>query len=269
MKKLIVISLLTFFFISSYSQEIKVRRTKKLPVKEEAWFPDFGRNRNEILLSGKNYDGLVLYHRICRKTRTISTAPGAGRDFRIDERGNIIFSETNLQNGRKTENQKIYKTDSKAVEPLDDYKPGQTVKTSGKSITLQVNNITKKISPVGDRYYIWASLSPDKEKLLFTAAGDGSYVSDLEGNIIARLGYINAPDWINNDWIVGMEDKDDGEKILSSDIIAIHIHSGKRENLTKRADYIAQYPKVSPEGQQIVFHSLEGDIYFMKIRIKD
>jgi hypothetical protein len=268
-KKLIFISLLAFSFTFSYSQEINVRRIKKLPVKEEAWFPDFGRNKNEILLSGKNYDGLVLYNSICRKTRTISNAQGAGKDFRIDDNGNIIFSETTIQNGKKIESHKIYRTDSKAVENLDDYSPERTVKTSGKSISIEVNDETVKISPVGDKFYIWTSLSPDRDKIVFTAAGDGTYVSDLQGNIITSLGYINAPVWINNHWVVGMNDVDDGEKIISSDIVAVHIDSGKRENLTKEAGYIAQYPKVSPGGNRIVFHSLDGNIYIMKISLKD
>lgn len=269
MKKLIVISLLVLFSISIYSQEIIVRRIKKLPLKEKAWFPGFGENRNEILLSGKNYDGLFLYENRGRKMRTISTAPGAGSNVRIDDSGNIIYSETTIREGRRLENQKIYISDRKIVEPLENAKPEDFVKTSGKSITLIINNEKKQISPVGDKFYIWASLSPDKEKLLFTAAGDGTYVSDLNGNIITRPGYLNSPEWINNEWIVGMDDQDDGEKIVSSDIIAIHIPSGKRENLTKQADYIAQYPKVSPERNRIVFHSLEGNIYLMKIRLKD
>ncbi len=270
-KKLIPIIIFMLFSGSVFCQEIEVRRIKKLPVEEKAYFPDFGRNHREILLSGQHHQGLVLYNRCKRKEREISRARGAGSNYIISREGNIVFSETDIENGRKQINYKRYNPETGQITSID--KPSvekKSLKIEGKNLSLvQDQNEIKKLSPIENKFYIWASLSPEENSILFTAAGDGTYVSDLEGNILYDVGYLNAPQWINENWVVGMDDEDDGEKVLSSDIIAVHLPSGKRFDLTQKSDIIAQYPKVSPEQNRIVYHSLNGDIYLMKIRIKE
>ena len=269
-KKLIPFIILLLFTASAFTQEIKVRRVKKLPVEEKAYFPDFGENHKEILLSGKHRKGLTLYNRCKRKHQKISDASGAGSDYIVKQGGNIIFSETNVKEGRKLTEYKRFNPETGQITAVDSpTNDRKGLKIQGKKLSVVNNqNQVKELSPVGNKFYIWASLSPGEENILFTAAGDGTYVSDLEGNILHDLGYLNAPQWLNENWIVGMEDKDDGERILSSDIIAVHLDSGKRINLTEKTDIIAQYPKVSPERNRIVYHSLKGDIYLMKIKIK-
>lgn len=270
-KKLIPIIILLLFTGSAFCQEIKVRRVKKLPVEEKAYFPDFGKNHREILLSGQQHKGLVLYNRCKRKEREISKAKGAGSDYIVKQDGNIVFSETNIKNGRKLTEYKRYNPETGQVNTIDSPTiQGKRLKVEGKNLSIvQDQKEIKELSPIDNKFYIWASLSPAENKILFTAAGDGSYVSDLEGNILHDLGYLNAPQWLNENWVIGMDDRDDGEKVLSSDIIAVHLESGKRFNLTQESDIIAQYPKVSPEQNRIVYHSLDGDIYLMKIRIKE
>ncbi len=271
MKKLIPIIIFILFAASSFSQEIKVRKIKKLPVEEKAYFPNFGRNHKEILLSGKHHQGLTLYNRCKRKEREISDARGAGRDYVVKQDGNIIFSENSIKEGRKLTEYKRYNPETgqiTAVEspPAED----KHIKIKGKNLSLvQGLHEAKELNPIENKYYIWASLSPSEDKILFTAAGDGTYVSDLEGKILHDIGYLNAPQWLNEDWVIGMDDKDDGEQVISSDIVAVHLETGKRINLTQKSEVIAQYPKVSPEQNRIVYHSLEGGVYLMRIRIKE
>ena len=126
-----------------------------------------------------------------------------------------------------------------------------------------------RIAPAGDVFYIWVSVSPDQQRLLFTAAGKGTYISDLEGNIIADLGTLNAPSWLDNGWILGMNDRDDGHQVVSSDVLAIHVESGKRQNLTAEFREIALYPAASSAADRIAFSNLKGEVFTMKIRIKE
>ncbi len=268
MKKLLTILALMGFILTAYSQDIKVKRIKKLKIGEEAYFPDFGSNNREILLTGENRTGLVLFHRWWKTQKTISKAKGTISEVQVQDNGNIIFTETRIQNGRRVEKQKIYNRNTKSISSYEGTIENK-VDSKGKKIVLTLKGEKREFSPCGDRFYIWTSLSPDKTKILFTASGDGTYVSDLEGNIVAELGYLNAPEWINNSWAVGMNDKDDGKKIISSDIIAIHLDSGEKVNLTKDQDMIAQYPEVSPDHKKIIFHNLNGEIYLARLKIKN
>ena len=271
MKKIILYTILMCFCLSANSQKVKVKSIKKLKIEEQAWFPDFGKNRNEILLSGMHYKGLSLYNVRKKDRKIISESAGAGSDVYLDPKGNIYFRETSIQDGRKSKS--YYKFDPYSEEKTSlnqDIIPERIEAiVKGREIKIvRGDEHVKSLVPVKDRNFIWASISPDGKKILFTAAGDASYICDFNGEITAILGYLNAPEWINNDWVIGMDDKDNGEIIISSDLIAVHVGSTKRFNLTNKFDPIAQYPKASPDAKKIVFHSPEGEIYMMKFKLK-
>lgn len=125
----------------------------------------------------------------------------------------------------------------------------------------------KILSPMGEGSYIWPSVSPDGSKLLFTLAGKGTYVSDLDGNVIADLGYANAPKWSpDGKWIVFMNDKDNGLSVTSSDIFAYSLVSQQKTQLTDSKDIHEMYPEWSFDGQKIVFNSEDGKIFLMELK---
>ena len=268
MKKLLYLIVVIFFSFPSYAQSIKVRKLKTLPVKHEAWFPSFGTNSREVLLTGKNYNGLSLYNTRTRKETMISDEPGAGYNLVLTNNEEIVYRVTTGTRGQRKTIYKSYNLDSKShAELKNSAAKDLEVQVNGKQIELTASGEeTKILQPVEGRYYVWASLSPDKRKILFTAVGKGSYVTDLEGNIIYELGYLNAPDWINNQWVVGMDDKDDGEMVISSEILAVHIASGKRKSISEGCT--CMYPKASTNGDRIVYHSQKGEIIVAKIRIR-
>ncbi|KAA3706312.1 hypothetical protein F3G09_16870, partial [Bacteroides salyersiae] len=78
---------------------------------------------------------------------------------------------------------------------------------------------------------------------------------------------LNAPVWLGNEWIIGMNDKDNGERILSSSIEAVSIDGQKHQTLSDPST-IAMFPAVSTDNSSIAFNSDNGDIYLMKINIK-
>ena len=92
--------------------------------------------------------------------------------------------------------------------------------TENSNLIVQTKGQEKILNPVGEGHYIWGSLSPQKDRILFTLAGQGTYICDLEGNITAELGYANYPSWSpDGKWIVAMQDQDDGHRITASEIV--------------------------------------------------
>lgn len=275
MKKLLIIFLLCSFVINANAQQIKIKKLKKIAVQEKAYFPSFGKSKHEILFTGANYKGLALYNTRTRKTTRISDEQNAG-STRIIEKDNIIFKQDVFLQGKKTSQYKSFDYSNKQVSEIKEIpsavnqqkvKPVATVK--GKQIIIQFNSEeTKNLSPLGDCYYLWASVSPDGSKILFTATTHGTYVTDLKGNILHELKNLNDPSWINDNWVAGMNDIDNGETIISSEIIAVYLPDNDRFILTEKNKNIAMYPKFSPEGDRFVFNTPDGSVYTAKVRIK-
>ncbi|MCF8380548.1 MAG: hypothetical protein K9H49_13285 [Bacteroidales bacterium] len=276
MKKLLIIFILCAFVSNINAQNIKVRKLKKLELQEKAYFPSFGNNKNEILFTGPNYTGLSLYNTKSRELLRISDERSAG-EIRIPDNEKIIFRKTEIVAGKKTTQYMAFEPANKQVTEIEDIstlnnleveKP--VAKVNGKKIDIQTNSSEiYSISPLGnDCYYLWASISPDGTKLVFTATTHGTFITDLKGTILLELNNLNDPSWINDTWVTGMNDIDDGEKILSSEIIAVNIPAKKTFKLTEADNFIAMYPKFSPEGNRLTFSTPEGNIYIAKVRIK-
>ena len=138
------------------------------------------------------------------------------------------------------------------------------------TLYLEKDGKRTALTPAGEGHYIWGSISPNKDKILFTLAGKGTYVCDLAGNIELKLQNANSPKWSpDGNWIVFMDDKDDGHIIISSEIKATHLKSQKTFSLTSSNDKIEMYPSWSPKGDAIIYHTLSGNIELLKIKIQE
>jgi len=133
---------------------------------------------------------------------------------------------------------------------------------------IHQNGTSRVIMPNGQGNYIWASLSPDKSKIVYNFNGRGTWICDLEGNIIAEAGRVHAPQWLDNETIVGMDDRDDGYRVTASDIVAFIAATGKRFNLTQDSEKIEMYPVPFPDGKRIVFQSDGGELHVIHLKIK-
>ena len=128
-------------------------------------------------------------------------------------------------------------------------------------IALYKNDEKKILTPFGDGFYLWPSISPDGSKLLFTKAGKGTFISNLDGQVLVELGYANAPRWsTDGKWIVYMRDLDDGHQIIESDIFIISVDGKTTLAITETSDIKEVYPFWSVENE-IVFGSEKGIIY--------
>ena len=92
----------------------------------------------------------------------------------------------------------------------------------------------------------------------------GAFISDLAGANIIKLGKCNAPQWSRSgNWIIGMDDKDDGHKIVGSDIIAVSKDGKTRIELTHTANTMEMFPAVSPVENKIVVSTSAGDLLLL------
>ncbi len=133
-------------------------------------------------------------------------------------------------------------------------------------IAIYQNGEKKILTPAGEGNYIWPSVSPDKSKLLFTLAGKGTFVSDLNGNIISQIGYANAPKWsADSKWIVYMVDKDDGLRVTSSELYVVSADGNTKIQLTKTQEILEMYPEFDSTGGQVVCNTYDGKILLLKL----
>ena len=300
--------LLVFSFIACIvnAQEIKVKKISKFIPDRAGNYSVSGISPDgrQMLVTGPNSKGLYLVNIKSRKTHTISESTGAGYEpvfsadgrfilFRSDEYINkrrvssllkldLVTADTvilekkvrNLSRPAVTGNNIAYVADGH--HRTKEYQ--QKIQKSAAKETyviledlipvIYINGIKKTLQPGGEGSYIWVSLSPDKTRLLYCLAGKGTFVSDLVGNVIASAGKLNAPKWLNNQIVVGMVDKDDGMKVISSEIIAFSVTAKKKINLTSTVERSEMFPYPFPDGKRIAFRTPEGMLYIMKIKIK-
>lgn len=116
------------------------------------------------------------------------------------------------------------------------------------------------VDPFGDGSYIWPSLSPDGSRLLAYDMARGAFICDLQGNILARLGRLDAPTWTRDgSWIVSMKETNDGHVITGSDLFATRPDGTTRVQLTNTPS-IELAPSCSPIDNRILCATADGTV---------
>lgn len=148
-------------------------------------------------------------------------------------------------------------------------------------MVVYINGQRNVVDPVMDTTgkdvnYCWTSLSPNGQRLLFVAHNN-AYTSNLDGSSLVNLGPIHAPVWLGNDYVVAMEDHDDGHLFTDSEIVVTAVDGSIKQQLTGVAanaerdggkDAIKMFPAVSPDGNSIAYHTTDGEIYILNIEIQ-
>jgi WD40 repeat protein len=119
----------------------------------------------------------------------------------------------------------------------------------------------------GSGEFLFVSWSPDYSRAAVSSAGSGVVIIDFENGTTIDLGTGESPCWLDNNHLVVMEVKDDGQRILSSDILLFNYEGRLISNLTNDFEEPAFYPSGNREGK-ILFSSESGKIYKMKVRLK-
>ncbi len=253
-----------------------------------------------ILLTGAQLNGLAKYDLASKKVEVVSKALGAGYNPTISDDGDAVaFREDRFEKGLRSTDVKVKnfatgesRTLSKGVRNFNAVSieggtavtvtDGRQAKTTisnrrtsrdkqatvsivNRQLVLSVDGKNTTLTPNGaDKSYLWPTLSPDKTRICYYVGGEGCYVCNLNGKIVARLGALRAAKWYDNNVVVGMHDTDDGYVITSSEIVAVTL-AGKRQVLTD-SSVKAMYPYASSEARKIVFGTDEGETYIINLK---
>lgn len=271
--------------------------------------PQFSPDGTKILFSEVGFKGLWLYDVAGKTTTQINDLAGAGYEpvFSPDGR-KVYFRTDNYVNYKRYSSLAVQTIADRQIEYLvKDVRrlstpaliDKQTVvyrqdknlnavntatmeKALAKSVTetyafiedqkivLVNKGVRQELTPAGPGNYIWLSLSPDRTKMLFTLIGSGTFVSDLAGNVLVKLGKANAPKWSpDGKWILYMVDEDDGHTMTASDIWAVTSDGATKVQLTNTADDIEMYPNWAPAMDKIVCGTDDGRIILINIKIEN
>lgn len=268
------------------------------------YYPSLSPDGKVLVFSSANQKGLWYKTLPEGNIIRISNQIGAGIDFAFNDNNQIIFREDNFVRGKRFSSLKSFDFTTRRSTVLDKeirdlriyrsyenrsatyFKNSEINQISGpalakgssneilayaenSAIVINENSRKRYVAPLGEGHYLWVSLSPDRTRLLFTFAGAGTYVSDLNGKIINKVGYANYPSWSHDgNWVVFMKDIDDGVKLISSNIYMANLITGKYFNLTSVRNDIAIYPKWGKDSREVYYNTDKGQIRKISINIE-
>jgi len=285
---------------SSGQAQITIKRTQKLALSHsQTWsHPQFSPTGGLIYFTNIDGNGIWEYTPRTRAVRQITSDPKSGLAFDISNDGkSIIYRRTLFDNSGRTrkqdivlmnlarrsskvlasgsdvstpsfaENAPVYSTKSK-TQGLAGSAGTTNISIIGiedTKIAINMNGTKKLLDPLGNGSYIWPTLSPDKQQIVAYEMDRGAFVCNLRGSVTSRLGRRDAPSWAKSGrWIVYMDDKDDGHKLLSSDIYAVSPDGRTVTQLTSTAGVFELYPQCSPTEEKIVCSTSDGSILVLE-----
>ena len=135
-------------------------------------------------------------------------------------------------------------------------------------LNLYRNGEKVVLNPHGDANYIWVSLSPNQEMILFnTKYGTG--ICDLTGKEIVNLGQdFNAPVWYGNDYVVGMDDNHDGYYNVESSIMIASVDGKVVKRLTA-PEGMGMHPNVDAQSGRVVYNTEDGEIRMLQLNLTE
>lgn len=229
-----------------------------------------------MLLSSDTHKGLIKWDLTNGTATKLTDKEGTGSDVRISQDGKqVIYNETSFKNKRRR--QAVKSIDMKTGKSKTLAGPtrgaeGYTLESNDQPVLshrhlklyITRNGETTLLAPNGtDEHYIWASLSPSGNRVLYYVSGYGAYVCDLDGSHVIEMGNLTAPRWWDDETIVGMDEVDDEYAIIASKIVARTL-SGETQVLTGD-DVIATYPLPCSQSGKMIFSTPDGQIYLMKM----
>ena len=308
MNKIILLILLGFTF--TYSQSVKVLENELLTegISGQYFHPHFNADDTEIYITKVNYKGLFALSLKDKKLKTLTNENGAGyKPLILNDGETILYRPFTIKNGLKynllksidTKNIKInviepeqrnlsvpaqinarkliYLRNRNVKEIVSPSKILAKTQRENKAVFVKDNSLyiikdneTIELSPLGKGVYVWESLSADGKRIVFTFGNKGTFVCDLEGNILLNIKEAHYPKFSpNGKYISYMIDKDNGYNYTASELFIYSIDEKKAYQLTNTQNKIEMFADWSNTGNKLVYQTDKGEIYLMKLDIKN
>ena len=255
--------------------------TKKVDVGTEAHHPTLSPNGDVVLFTSENYTGLKSINLSTQEVSVIDETPKAGFNPRFTADGSEVVYRTSIkEDGISRDDVKRYSFASKGKAQIMKHTK-EVINTSSlvaetyayglvdkQAIEVSVNGVKTEINPIGYGYrYLWPSISPNAEKLVFNEVYSGLFVSNLDGSQAKFLTSRGEfPCWVDDKFVVALSTKDDGYVITSAKIIAIEVATGKITELTDDSVLVDGLAAVE---DKIVYTTEKGEMYVMNILINE
>lgn len=296
MMRKLLFALALGFSMSAMAQVLNVTSIEKVNLPEQAAVAAISPQGDYVLLTSATNQGLTKLDLNTNQTQVLSTAMSAGHNVKISPDGKtVVFREGSFNNKRlrmsslksvnlatgasqvlvkPTRDLQGYAVDATSAGAVNKGKFSKKAIGNAKAqnlpvlsydkgkLMITINGKTRNLSPNGTQFsYLWASISPDGTKVLFYQSAHGTYVCDLDGSNVRKVGQMRAPVWYDDNTIVGMMDLDDGEFIYASTIVAATL-DGTTQVLTDDST-IAMYPHAA-DGK-IAFSTPAGEAYIINV----
>jgi len=300
MRRTTTISALVFAVVLTSEAQLRITKVEKLPLStSQEWaYPRFSPDGKRVYFTAAQGNGIWVYSPQSRATRQITVDAKSGSSFNISPDGNqIVYRRSVWDRKTKTRKQEVVlknlstgssrvlasgpdvsvpvfsqdivlysiKGETKNLASIRNLDEVSILGIEETKIALVRNGKKVLLDPLGKGSYIWPSLSPDKKLIVAYDMDQGSFVCDLDGNIISKLGRRDAAVWTRSGkWILYMVDRDDGYRILSSDLYAISPDGVTVTQLTATEEVMEMHPQCSPTENKIVYSTLGGEIYLLR-----
>ncbi len=279
-------------------QEAVITRITSLSLPVEAYYPQFSADDEKLYFTSSHFQGIWEHDLRTSTTRMLNNDPGAGYNFQISSDGLFLIYRSdnfdqprrrsaimamNLQNNTRqvlqplhtelsppclTEAGNLWFTVSSRLTGLtmatnrlekitssDD----PVVFIENQKMALYVDSGKKMLDPIPGGSYYWQSISPDHNRILFTEARRGTFISDLDGTILVSLGKANAPQWSpDGRWICYMDDYDNGLFFTASDIHVVSADGKTRYAVTGTENKIEMYPSFAKTSTCKIVHTTDA-----------
>ncbi len=290
------------YAVSAYGQ-LKVISVEKVPVlATQEWnCPRFSPDGKSIFTTNATFTGIWKFNLSTSLLQEISHDRSSGLNFVISADGNQVSyrrsrgtairgerireivirdiaakSSRIISSGKDISapvlvNAKVVYAKGSALQNLSKTSAVGSIALLGienEKIILIKNGRRAVLDPLKNGHYIWPSLSPDKKRLVAYDVDRGTFICDVDGKNIVKLGRLDSPSWTRDGkWIVYMDDKDDGQTIYASDIFAVSIEGKNKVQLTTTPDIIEMNPSCSMTEDKIVVNSISGDVYVITYEV--
>ena len=277
MRKIILLGVVCSISMLASAQLLEIVSTKQLtiPSNEELKVAGFSPKGDYVLLTNDVNKGLLHYNLATDNVTTITEADGAGWAVKISTDGtNIVYRERYMTADKLMKHNilEYNLTAKKKAMVAKEQRNLNKLVVANNSVSINENLhmvLTKDgkstiLTPNGENEaYNWASLSPDGQKILYYVSGKGCYTCDLNGRDIHYIALdCRAPQWYDNNIIIGMHDEDNGKWITASAIVAYSLQGEKQILVNKET--MAIYPYTA-DGK-IAFSTAAGKVYVMNVK---